>query len=78
MTSFQENIIEYRKQLKKGAIQAAYKGLMQYIMDLRIYFKNTYPDFFVSGSIYYGTMDMTYFAIFPKSAQLKNCDRVCS
>ena len=72
MTSFQENIIEYRKQLKKGAIQAAYKGLMQYIMDLRIHFKNTYPDFFVSGSIYYGTMDMTYFAIFPKSIKQRN------
>jgi hypothetical protein len=39
METFQENIKEYRKQLKKGAIKEAYKGLMGYIMDLRTYFK---------------------------------------
>jgi len=67
MVSFQEYMNEYRKQLEKGAIQAAYKGLMEYIMSLRTYFKNKYPDYFVSGSIYYGYMDMTYFSFFPKS-----------
>jgi hypothetical protein len=40
---------------------------MEYIMSLRTHFKNKYPDYFVSGSIYYGYMDMTYFAFFPKS-----------
>jgi hypothetical protein len=58
---------EYRTQLEKGAIQAAYKGLMKYFQDLRLYFKKKYPDYFVSGSIYYGYMDMTYFAFFPES-----------
>jgi hypothetical protein len=67
MESFHENINEYRKQLEKGAIQGAYKGLMEYIMSLRTHFKNKYPDYFVSGSIYYGYMDMTYFSFFPKS-----------
>ncbi|MGB7874585.1 MAG: hypothetical protein WBL25_09400 [Anaerolineales bacterium] len=66
MESFNENIKEYRKQLEKGVIQKAYQGLMEYIMGLRTHFKNTYPDYSVSGSIYYGYMDMTYFAIFPK------------
>ena len=32
-----------------------------------MYFKNKYPEFSVSGSIYYGYMDMTYFAIVPES-----------
>lgn len=67
MRSFQNSINEYKKQLKKGAIQQAYKGLIEYIMGLRTYFQNTYPDYFVSGSIYYGYMDMTYFALVPKS-----------
>ena len=67
MESFHEYINEYRKQLEKGAIKEAYKGLMEYIMDLRTHFKNKYPDYFVSSSIYYGYMDMTYFSFFPKS-----------
>lgn len=67
MESFHEYINEYRKQLEKGAIQEAYKGLMEYIMSLRTHLKNKYPDYFVSGSIYHGYMDMTYFSLFPKS-----------
>jgi hypothetical protein len=58
---------EYKKQMEKGDVKAAYKGLMTYIMDLRSYFKKNYPDYFVSGSIYQGYMDMTYFSFFPES-----------
>jgi hypothetical protein len=65
MESFHECMNEYRKQLEKGAIIKAYKGLMEYIMDLRMHLKNKYPDYFVSGSIYFGYMDMTYFSFFP-------------
>jgi len=72
MESFHEYMTEYRKQLERGAIQAAYKGLMEYIMSLRTYFKNKYPDYFVSGSIYYGYMDMTYFSFSPKSLKRRN------
>ena len=67
MESFDETMNEYRKQLEKGAIQVAYKGLMAYVMDLRSHFKNKYPDYFVSGSIYQGYMDMTYFSSTPIS-----------
>jgi hypothetical protein len=67
MGSFSEYMNEYRNQLEKGAIQAAYKGLMEYIMGLRTHFNNKYPDYFISGSIYYGYMDMTYFSVFPKT-----------
>ena len=70
MESFHEYMTEYRKQIQKGHIKEVYKGLMEYIMDLRVHFKNKYPDYFVSGGIYYGYMDMTYFSFFPKS--LKN------
>jgi len=67
MESFQKFINEYRKQLEKGAIQEAYRGLMEYIMSLRTHFMKKYPDYVESGSIYYGYMDMTYFSVFPKS-----------
>ena len=38
MASFHEYMIEYKKQLQKGTIKAAYKGLMDYFMGLRTYF----------------------------------------
>jgi hypothetical protein len=72
MGSFHDYINEYRKQLEKGAINKAYKGLMEYIMDLRTHFKNKYPDYFVSGSIYYGYMDMTYFSFIPDLLKQRN------
>ena len=63
MESLPEYVKEYRKQLEKGYIQKAYQGLMEYIMDLRTHFKNKYPDYFVSGSIYYG---YDIFCLFPR------------
>ena len=66
MKPFHEYMNEYRKQVEKGDIKEAYKGLMEYIMNLRTYFKNKYSDYFVSGSIYYGYMDMTYFSFIPE------------
>lgn len=69
MKSFPECMNEYRRQLEKGEINAAYKGLMEYIMDLKTHFKSKYPDYFVSGSVYYGYMDMTYFSFTPQSLQ---------
>jgi len=66
MASFQQYMNEYRKQLEKGDVKAAYRGLMVYIMGLRAHFKNKYPDYFISG-LYQGYMDMTYFSFIPKS-----------
>lgn len=72
MESLSEFISEYKKQLEKGYIQKAYKGLMSYIMALRTYFQDKYPDYFVSGNIYYGYMDMTYFSFSPQSLKERN------
>ncbi len=71
MSSFQDNMSEYKKQLQTGTIRRAYRGLIDYIMSLRSYFENKYPDYSVSGSIYIGYMDMTYFSFFPKSLKLR-------
>jgi len=67
MGSFAESMNEYKRQLKRGYIQDAYQGLMEYFRDLRLQFMNKYPDYSVSGSIYYGYMDMTYFSLTPES-----------
>jgi hypothetical protein len=66
MESFHEYINEYRKQMEKGDIKKAYRGLMDYIMGLRTHLNKKYPDYFVTG-IYQGYMDMTYFSFFPES-----------
>lgn len=71
MKSFQDNMIEYRKQLAKGSIQIAYKGLIQYMLGLRTHFKKKFPTFSVPGNIYMGYMDMTYFSIIPRPLKIR-------
>jgi len=66
MKSFNECVNEYKKQLNKGAVQQAYRGLMDFIMALRTHLKKKHPDYFVSA-IYQGYMDMSYFSFAPKS-----------
>lgn len=70
MASLQQHMAEYRKLLEKGSVQKAYQGLMKFVMDLRTRFEKKYPDCAVSG-IYQGYMDMTYFAVVPKSLKAR-------
>jgi hypothetical protein len=60
----QADMEELRRQLRKGTIQKAYRNLLDYIMNLRAHFGHEYPNYDVSGSVYHGYMDMTYFPIF--------------
>jgi len=72
MSSLHDSLNEYRKQLGKGEIQIAYKGLMEYMMGLRAYFQTKYPAYVISGSIYTGYMDMTYFSVSPAALKQRN------
>lgn len=66
-------IKEYKDQLKKGDIQKAYRAIMDFMSALKIYLGSQNLEFF-AGSIYFGYMDMTYFAFTPpelKARQLK-------
>jgi hypothetical protein len=72
MPAFHESMGEYRQLLEQGALQQAYRGLMDYMMGLRTYFKNKYPEYVISGSLYFGTMDMTYFSFSPQSFKQRN------
>jgi hypothetical protein len=67
LDSFHANMQEYRKQLEKGVIIEAYRGLMDYFNSLRLYFEKKYPNHSVSGSVYHGYMDMSYFSFTPKT-----------
>lgn len=66
MGSLQEYMHEYRKQVENGKIQQAYRGLMDYMHSLRTHFQKIHPEYDVQGNIYFGFMDMTYFALFPE------------
>ncbi len=67
MESFVEYTGEYKKQMMRGVIPKAYRGLMDYIMNLRTHFAKDCPDLLAPGNIYYGYMDMTYFPVSTKS-----------
>lgn len=64
MDSWNNHIREYTIQLRKGHIQKAYKGIMTFMSDLRVYLDRNYPDY-TAGALYFGYMDMTYFAFTP-------------
>lgn len=67
MEPFDIYMDEYRSQMKKGVIPKAYKGLMDYMQALKTDFSRQYPNYFVSGSLYFGYMDMTYFSFSPEA-----------
>lgn len=73
MDSLNDDVRAYTTQLRKGQIQKAYKGIMNFMSDLKTYLERKYPDH-VSSAIYVGYMDMTYFAFSPpllKNKKLK-------
>ena len=69
MDTLGNNIQEYNKQLIKGQIQKAYKGIMAFMSGLSKYLEGRYPDY-TASALYFGYMDMTYFAFTPPD--LKN------
>lgn len=64
MESLNEHIMEYSAQLRKGRIQKAYKGIMNFMSDMKGYLERKHPEY-SSGSLYFGYMDMSYFAFTP-------------
>ena len=57
---------EYRKLLSAGKVQKAYRGIVQFMMQLQTRQKTEHPEIDVSG-LYQGYMDMTYFSFTPKT-----------
>ena len=69
MKALNQLIDEYTQQLQQGEIQAAYKGIIDFVGKLRAAFIKRFPLYDIS-SIYQGYMDMTYFSL--SSNQLKD------
>ncbi len=72
MESFHDAMMEYKKQMQLGLIPRAYLGLMGYLSDLKSTLKAKHLEYHVSGSMYFGYMDMTYFSIFPDSLKQRS------
>ena len=51
MKPFHEYMNEYRKQMEKGDIKEAYRGLMEYIMELRTYFNKLIVNYIIYHTI---------------------------
>lgn len=65
MSSLNQSIQEYTRQLKQGDIQKAYKGIMTFMAGLSSYLQSKHPDH-TAGAMYFGYMDMTYFPFTPE------------
>ena len=71
MHSLNEAIREYTFQLQRGQIQIAYKGIMTFMSAMKSFLENRHHDFTASG-LYFGYMDMTYFAFTPPELKQRN------
>ena len=71
MQSLNESVKEYTAQLQLGQIQKAYKGIMTFMSSMKTFLENRHPDFAASG-LYFGYMDMTYFAFTPSELKQRN------
>lgn len=71
MPMLNDAIAEYTSQLQKGQIQTAYKGIMTFMSTLKTYLESQHPEYTSSG-LYFGYMDMTYFALTPLELKRRN------
>lgn len=72
MSPLNESMQFYKAQLQDGRIIEAYQGLMSYFNQLHTHFRANYPNYSIPGNIYYGYMDMTYFAIIPPFLKVRD------
>ncbi len=56
MDSLNNHIQEYKKQLSKGQIQKAYKGIMTFMSGLSTYLETSYSDY-TASALYFGYME---------------------
>ncbi|MBU5484385.1 hypothetical protein KQI86_08600 [Clostridium sp. MSJ-11] len=71
MESLSKSLSEYVKLLQETNLQKAYKGLIEYISELRKHFKENFSEYEVSGSLYQGYLDLTFFTLTTKEMKLK-------
>ena len=55
--------------MQRGVVPWAYRGIIEYMLGLKAYLQAEYPAYNVSGNLYFGYMDMSYFSFFSDSLQ---------
>ena len=70
MKTLNQLVQAYTNCLQQGEMQAAYKGILEFIGKLRADFNKKYP-YYDTGSIYQGYMDMSYFSLATKPLREK-------
>jgi len=65
MESLNQQIETYRKELEKGTIIQAYRGLLSFAKELKTHLEQKYPSYSFSAGMYQGQMDITYFTFTP-------------
>ena len=63
MKTLNQQIDSYTGLVQQGDVRAAYKGIMEFMGQLRAAFTATDSDITVGGSLYQGYLDMTYFSL---------------
>lgn len=71
MKSLNDYVKEYTVQLRKGDIQQAYKGIMTFMSGLKNHMGSKHPEY-AASALYFGYMDMTYFAFTPVELKKRN------
>lgn len=71
MNTLNAAVREYTAQLHNGQIQKAYKAILDFMANLRANLSANYPDHAVSA-LYFGYMDMSYFAFTPPALKARN------
>lgn len=72
MALFKCQMDELKSQLQNGAIQPAYRGLIDFILGLKARIQKKHPEYSLPGGIYAGFLDMTYFAIVTEDLKKHN------
>ena len=62
--SFNDYVVNYKKELAKDDIQIAYEKLIKYVMSLKASFENQLSEEYSFGNISPGYMDITYFSFY--------------
>lgn len=66
MDNLNEKIKRYNDELKKGYLQDAYRGIMEFMSGIRTHLSECHPEM-AAGALYQGYMDMTFFTITPET-----------
>jgi len=65
MNSLTDCVRSYRELVQQGDIVLAYKGIQEFLAELRRELMRRHPDWGSPSSVYQGYMDMSYFALMP-------------